>query len=495
MLLQPGMREPLSHLRQVDTQLTAVRESAVVLDDSESLETVDGDDDAQSVLSGNSIGTTVPNNFAGSESFDLNLWFATCKTQTSENVNDDTSEELNPVSSQQVSQFLQDFHFMDSDQLAVLTLQAEVDRALVTLILQNRDHQLRELKNVSDFREESYSSVAAVQQQLKMALKGGSQNGGAFTMLHCIAMAEVPATVLQETPPLSLWEVAGSTGAAINLLKILTVFYKASARIDQAPVSQVVVTATKVLNKLGNLKLGIKKQSQKAYTSVRIKPAYMVVLEVKYAIDVYMDQTKDSRNSSVGLDAVLHDNKVQENEQVIMARRALDTYDRDHQDAVPQMREWSDVQAQLRMYKGILKRLKQVRIAKRMYMLRPNDVLSNGGTHASTCSGLSHLSKCMMMVQWIYSKGQTSGQIIRVNQIIRLSHLKKRHSPRGTTTTTRKQLAQVKGAYPEVVNSASKSGFEKNENEVLLWVDEATVDVYIQKENIYMAKSGAGHQI
>ena len=162
------------------------------------------------------------------------------------------------------------------------------------------------------------------------------------------------------------------------------------------------VAATNVLaNKLGNLKLvEIKKQSQKAYTSVRIKPAYMVVLEVKYAIDVYMDQTKDSRNSSVGLDAVLHDNKVQENlfEQVIMARRALDTYDRDHQDGtVPQMREWSDVQAQLRMYKGILKRLKQVRIAKRMYMLRPNDVLSNEwGLMRALAVGVSHLSKCMI---------------------------------------------------------------------------------------------------
>ena len=144
---------------------------------------------------------------------------------------------------------------MDSDQIAVLTLQAEVDRALVTLILQHRDHQLSALKNISDVREESYSSIAAVQQQLKKALKGGSQNGGAFTMLHCIAMAEVSVTVLQETPPLSLWEVAGSTGATINLLKILTVFYKASARNnDQAPVSQVVVHATKVLaNKLGNL--------------------------------------------------------------------------------------------------------------------------------------------------------------------------------------------------------------------------------------------------
>ena len=224
------------------------------------------------------------------------------ENQTPENVNDDTSEELNPVSSQQVLQFLQDFHFMDSDQIAVLTLQAEVDRALVTLILQNRDHQLRELKNVSDFREESYSSVAAVQQQLKMTLKGGSQNGGTLTKLHCIAMAEVRATALHETPPLSLWEIAGSTGAAINLLKMLTVFYKASARNDQAPVSQVVVTATKVLaNKLGNLKLvEFKKQSQQTYTPVQIKPVYILTQEVKFAIDAYMQQVKNSRNSYVG---------------------------------------------------------------------------------------------------------------------------------------------------------------------------------------------------
>ena len=235
-----------------------------------------------------------------------------------------------------------------------------------------------------------------------MALKGGSQNGGAFTMLHCIAMAEVPATVLQETPPLSLWEVAGTTGAAITLLKILTVFYKASERDDQGPVTPVVVAATNVLaNKLGNLKLvEIKKQSQQAYTSVRIKPAYMVIHEVKSAVDVYMDQTKDSRGAPIGLDAVLHDNKVQENlfEQVIMARRALDTYDRDHQDGtVPQMREYSDVLAQFHMYKGILKRLKQVRIAKRMYMLRPNDVLSNEwGLMRALAVGVSHLSKCMI---------------------------------------------------------------------------------------------------
>ena len=151
----------------------------------------------------------------------------------------------------------------------------------------------------------------------------------------------------------------------------------------------------------------IKKQSQKAYTSVRIKPAYMVV-QVKSAVDVYMQQTKDSRNSPVGLDAVLHDNKVQENlfEQVTMARRALDTYDRDHQDGtVPQMREWSDVQAQLRMYKGILKRLKQVRIAKRMYMLRPNDVLSNewGLLRALAVGAIAPVKMHDMMVQWIYS--------------------------------------------------------------------------------------------
>ena len=41
-LLQPGMREPLSHFRQVEIQIEAVHESAVVHDESDSLETVDG---------------------------------------------------------------------------------------------------------------------------------------------------------------------------------------------------------------------------------------------------------------------------------------------------------------------------------------------------------------------------------------------------------------------------------------------------------------------
>ena len=54
-------------------------------------------------------------------------------------------------------------------------------------------------------------------------------------------------------------------------------------------------------------------------------------------------------------------------------------------------------------------------------------------------------------------------------------------------------FTQVKGAYPEVVNSAVEKQFSmKNENEVLLWVDDAAAAVYIQKESIYMAKSGAG---
>ena len=202
------------------------------------------------------------------------------------------------------------------------------------------------MKKLSDFHAESYSSYAAVQQQVKGALKDSackaSPNGGPLTLLHCVAMAEVHDTALHGNPPLSFWETAGATRSVMDLQRMLTIFHQASARNDQAPVSQVVVGATKVLtNTLVNLKLvEFKKQHQQTFAPVQIKQVYVLIQEVKKAMAVYMQKVKNSRNPLVGMYAVLNENKSGNlYEQVSMARGPRQ-FELDPQDGtVLQMRE------------------------------------------------------------------------------------------------------------------------------------------------------------
>ena len=497
-LLLPGMRESLSHRRQVDERLVALRERAVVLDDSDSTETVDGDDDTQSVLSRNSAGDTLNSANPGSQFNLKDWWIEMAKDQTPENSPDVNSEGMEPISSQQVLQFLQGVQYLDPDQVAVVTLQAEVDRAFTTLILQYRDHQGDELKKLSDFHAESYSSYAAVQQQVKGALKDSarkaSPNGGPLTLLHCVAMAEVHDTALHGNPPLSFWETAGATRSVMDLQRMLTIFHQASARNDQAPVSQVVVGATKVLtNTLVNLKLvEFKKQHQQTFAPVQIKQVYVLIQEVKKAMAVYMQKVKNSRNPLVGMYAVLHDNKVLENlyEQVSMAMRVLDTFELDPQDGtVPQMREQSDVQAQLSMYKVMQKVLIMMRISRGMFMLRPDDEpLDNWGClRVLTVVGtVEPVMMHDMIVPWIYSKSQLSKPDNSTKPSKEAAQPKKVRQPGSSFT-------QAKGAYPEVVNSIVEKAFPmKSDDEALFWVNEAT-DVFTH-ENIYMTQSGSGAQ-
>ena len=103
-------------------------------------------------------------------------------------------------------------------------------------------------------------------------------------------MAKEPTTPLRESPPLSLYETAGASRSVIDLLKMLKLFHKASSRRDQAPVSQVVANATKVLlNHLGKLKLvEFRRPKNLSYELVQIKPVYMLTKEVKDAINAYL---------------------------------------------------------------------------------------------------------------------------------------------------------------------------------------------------------------
>ena len=212
MLLSQDMLERLLDLPQSTELLDNLVERALTNDDSGSVEAAGGDDDDQSVVSKGS-GSDSVHSIGTEGGFNIIDWIDRFQDQAHGESPDDDSENLEPISSKHFSQFLLEIGYIDSQQLEVIKLQAEVDRAITTAILQYRDSLGVEMRCVSGAYEEAFYSYNAVQSQLKAALKhtaDGGMNGGPLSMLHCIAMAKEPTTPLHESPPLSLYETAGA---------------------------------------------------------------------------------------------------------------------------------------------------------------------------------------------------------------------------------------------------------------------------------------------